>query len=248
MKKYLFSLILAVQILTGQSQVTISWSDTFTNSINYGSSKMALWNNFRNDLDTSLNYSKITISGTYDPTGISCTDPVIVKNIAKAIAANTNLNITSCDGNVWHICHWGGDYFDFWINAPSNCDGSNCPDPGYIIRPGIGNVNWGGINTATCWAPSQRMNIVFEIADCPALSVTAITNASSSTSNDGSISINLSDPNSSIRYLRWASKEGINYPSTNQEDVTGLAPGSYYLFVVTTENEPCYLGPVTVGP
>lgn len=83
---------------------------------------------------------------------------------------------------------------------------------------------------------------------CRSISPPNVTNASSSTSSDGSISIDLSTDNNNIRYLRWATKDGVNYPATNAEDVNGLAPGDYTLFFVTKDYLPCYVGPVTVGP
>ena len=37
-----------------------------------------------------------------------------------------------------------------------------CTSPGHIIRACIGvNANWGGVNTATCSAPTQTMTAVF---------------------------------------------------------------------------------------
>jgi hypothetical protein len=38
---------------------------------------------------------------------------------------------------------------------------SNCDNPGYVIKPGIANLNWGGWGTATCGAPSQTITIEF---------------------------------------------------------------------------------------
>lgn len=107
-------------------------------------------------------------------------------------------------------------------------------------------------NTApkNLWTESNgsigRIFFEFCTGSCLCNATVSVTNASSPTSNDGSISLpsNYND----IRYLRWATKEGINYPSSNDGDITGLAPGNYTLFLVSKVNEPCYLGPVTVGP
>ncbi len=43
----------------------------------------------------------------------------------------------------------------------------SCPNPEYIVRPCIGNANWGGVNTATCGGDTQTMTVVFEAGpDC----------------------------------------------------------------------------------
>lgn len=230
------------------AQVAVSWSDTFISGQAPGSAKLAQWNAFQASIDTSLQFDYMRISGTFNDTGITCTDPQVVKGFARALHTETTYNATLCDGNTWSVCFFWGYGAEVWLNPPSTCFGGNCPF-GYIIRPGITNENWGGVNTQTCGPPSQRMSLEFGFfGPCPKLSFTTVTNASSSTSSDGSISVDLIKDNNTIRYLRWATKEGVNYPSTNDEDITGLAPGEYTLFVVTKDLEPCYLGPVTVGP
>lgn len=230
---------------TGHSQLNVSWTDSFTSGVGPTTAAAAKWDSFLARIDTSANYSYVRISGTFNDSGITCNEPAVVKYFAKALYTNSNFNATLCNGNNWGLCSkFNGEV---WLNPPSTCAGSNCPI-GYIIRPGHPPVgNWGGNNTATCGGPTQRMTLEFGFAPCPFLYSTAVTNASSSTSSNGSISIDLSFRND-IRYLRWATKEGINYPSSNDGDITGLAPGNYTLFLVSKVNEPCYLGPVTVGP
>jgi hypothetical protein len=81
-----------------------------------------------------------------------------VTAFAAAVRGGTRGTWT-CDGRSWSICdRYHGEV---WINPPSECSGSNCPNPGYILRPCIGNLNWGGVNTATCSAPSQTMTLEF---------------------------------------------------------------------------------------
>jgi hypothetical protein len=45
-----------------------------------------------------------------------------------------------------------------------DASGAGCDDPAYILRPdiGAGNANWGGINGATCGAPSQTIELIFD--------------------------------------------------------------------------------------
>jgi len=99
------------------------------------------------------------MSGTFDTTGITCSDPTATQQIADALRTNTSA-LVSCDGHQWSYCNWGS-YGELWIDPPSLCSGANCPNPGYMIRPCIGNSNWGGVATATCSAPSQTLNLDF---------------------------------------------------------------------------------------
>ncbi len=140
---------------------SIIWTSTFTNGVSATSAQMTSWSTFTASLITRT-YTKVTIKGTYDTTGKMCNDPVVVTALANALNTQTTyISPAACNGNVWHVCaRYGGE---FWLNPPSSCSGSNCPT-GYIIRPNIGsgNPNWGGVNTATCGAPSQEMTLIFE--------------------------------------------------------------------------------------
>ena len=162
MKKYL--LIASAFILLFISQQTLAQTGIimFTDTFYYGqtaSSQCNAWNTFRSQL-TPRCYTKITIKGTNDMTGQSCSDLTIASNYANALNTLTDYMSPSCNGNVWELCfRYSGEV---WLNPPSLCSGANCPNPGYILRPCISNQNWGGVNTPTCNAPSQRMTIIFE--------------------------------------------------------------------------------------
>jgi hypothetical protein len=113
------------------------------------------WRNFKTlILDT---YTKVTIKGSYDTTGVSCGGSS-ADAICKAIKNNGQGSWT-CDGRTWTLCNrYEGE---LWINPPSLCSGSNCPT-GYIVRPCIMSSNWGGVNTATCGGPSQNITVICE--------------------------------------------------------------------------------------
>jgi PKD repeat protein len=146
--------------LNGQN---IVYRDTFRNGVPATTAQIARWDAFRAKLLSNLSYTGMVIRGSYDQTGKKCTDPTITKDMANALRTYTTYISASTGGNVWSTCN---RYLgEVWINPPSSCSGSNCPSPGYIIRPGIGtgNQNWGGINTATCGGPDQWMELVFEV-------------------------------------------------------------------------------------
>lgn len=132
-----------------------SWEETFFNNQN-SPDQCTTFQTFVNGLTD--NYSIVTISGTFNAMGVSCTDPAKVQMIADALRTQTSMTI-NCDGNDWSICD-RNNHRELWLNPPTQCSGNNCPT-GYIIRPCIGNVNWGGVNTATCNAPNQDQKVAF---------------------------------------------------------------------------------------
>ena len=112
------------------------------------------WNAWRASLTGT--YSKITIRGSRDPVGKTCTGSK-ADQLCKAIKNLQSITL-ECDGNVWSLCNrYQGE---LWLNPPSQCSGANCPSPGYIVRPCINNLNWGGLAGPTCNAPSQSMSVV----------------------------------------------------------------------------------------
>jgi len=158
MKKLLLSLVIILFLAKANGQVT-QWTDTFLNTVNPTVAQVNTWNAWRAQL-TPYQYCQMWIGGTYDTTGQSCTDTAVVHAFALAIQNYTSYTSpTTCSGNIWSICN---RYLgEIWLNPPAQCDGSNCPT-GYIIRVGIGNLNWGGVNTPTCTSnPNQRMTFRF---------------------------------------------------------------------------------------
>ena len=160
--KYIYSiitvLVLSFSTFEGNSQ-TIMWTDTFSTGITPTPTQGTTWDNFRAQLLSTLPYTKMTISGTFDTTGQVCTDPTIILAFANALRTGSSYISPLTNGNVWSYCAPGRD--EVWLNPPSLCSGNNCPI-GYIIRPNQGNSNYGGVNTATCSPPTQRMTFIFE--------------------------------------------------------------------------------------
>lgn len=167
-KGYTLLLLLLLTTVGGWSglqaqTMQIVYSDTFTTGQGSSGSQCTNWNAFRAQLSPRC-YVSMTIKGTFDPVGRTCTDPVIVNAFAAAVnAASSYTSPVACGGDIWSICNrYSGEV---WLNPPSQCSGANCPGPNaYIIRPCIGgsNQNWGGVNTNTCSGPTQRMEFIFE--------------------------------------------------------------------------------------
>ncbi|KAF2507488.1 hypothetical protein E0W72_11460, partial [Flavobacterium arcticum] len=118
------------------------------------------WVAFRSNIDTNLNYTSITLSGSELPGGITCTDPAAANQIVQAFAAGTAVSVT-VNGDTWNIgigcqtsCTIPADAVAINVNAGScGCGG------GPTIRPCIGNANWGSFANSTCGAGSQTMKV-----------------------------------------------------------------------------------------
>ncbi len=114
------------------------------------------WNAFRATL--TGNYSKITIKGTYDQTGVSCSGGT-ANTICHAIRTKSS-GSWGCNGRTWRTGNCGGD-----VEVNANGDMCNCPNNGYTVRPcidypGSSNPNWGGAKTETCSGPAQTLELI----------------------------------------------------------------------------------------
>jgi hypothetical protein len=123
------------------------------------------WGNFVTGLPANGNgLSQVTFTGNANQgaiTGMTCNTPAIVQALVTNLKAGTSYLSPTCNGHTWMTC--GSNIDKIWVDAPSVCDGSDCPSPGWILRPCIANVNWGGANTATCpGSPSQTMTLTFQ--------------------------------------------------------------------------------------
>ena len=101
----------------------------------------------------------MTISGTYDTIGVTLTDPTIISDIALALITSSYYGPVFSNGRSWMVGMCGG-------GSELSAGGSicSCTVGDYLLRPCIGNLNWGGANTDTCSGPSQTLNVIFQYA------------------------------------------------------------------------------------
>ncbi|CAF1378273.1 unnamed protein product [Rotaria sp. Silwood1] len=72
-----------------------------------------------------------------------------------ALRTSTNYKAVS-NGFTWVVGACGN-------GMELSAAGTTCECPiGYILRPCVLNQNWGGIDGATCTAPSQSITLTFE--------------------------------------------------------------------------------------
>lgn len=113
------------------------------------------WNNFIDNLLVSSSYNRITMSGSFDPNGVTCTNPIAATQICQALHNRTVASVV-CDGHTWNV----GDCIGPEISVDTGV--CLCQAQSRSVRPCIFNLNWGGVNTQTCGAPTQNMTVVCE--------------------------------------------------------------------------------------
>ncbi len=134
----------------------IAFSDTFIQYQAYGNCNK--WEEFCSQLLPEYDYTRLTMKGTYDPVGVTLTDPVKIKEIADALREGVFASVSD-GGQTWSVYDAEGSGIEltgdglYW-----DCNSR------YAMRPCINHMDWGGIGTYSCEAPSQRMTVEFETA------------------------------------------------------------------------------------
>ena len=141
------------------------YSHEFVNLVIYcpGDPQYDDWLSFRASIPTS-GVTSITLSGSQDPTGRTCSDPVVAQQIADAMRTGATLSV-ACGGFTWEVsgsCQTAGcalpdNDLVLSVGGPICSCGST-----YNLRPGIGNENWGEITVGSCGSPTQTMTVTIE--------------------------------------------------------------------------------------
>ncbi len=138
--------------------LTISSEDVYSDSFTMGqtpSTQCSDWKAFRASLTGP--YNSVTIRGSFDLTGVTCPGSQ-ADQICQALKAGSSTTSVSCGGRTWNVGDCGTNSTE--INSATQSGDCACWDPSYIVRPCIGNSNWGGANTDTCGGPSQTLEVV----------------------------------------------------------------------------------------
>ncbi len=158
-------LILLLTLNLSSSAQTIIYNQPFVSGVTPTTACTA-WDAFRALLLPTLSYTGFTISGSIDPIGISCNNPVIALAVANALRTGTTYSVFDATATpvaqTWQVfagCTTGLGCSSTPVEF-GNIGSCACAT-GYDLRPAIGNLNWGGINGVTCSAPSQTMIVTF---------------------------------------------------------------------------------------
>ena len=140
--------------------VEVGFVDSFTFTESPTTEQCDNWNTYVASL-TENDYTKITLSGSLDPVGLSCTEPAKAQALCSGLRTGTVTTVT-CGGVQWRSgtdCVCTGLSVSLNPIAPCNCGNGF----GYAIRPCNGDPNWGGMGTgSTCFQGDQTINVVCE--------------------------------------------------------------------------------------
>jgi uncharacterized protein YjdB len=214
----LMSLAVLFLAVTGRAQV-LTYSQAFTN-FGTPTTQCTAWETYRASLLSSYSYTKMTMRGSLNTTGVSLTNPTLVAAVANAIRTGTNYGPFTSDGRSWLVSvgcggSCGSPAVEL-ISLGSGATASFCSCPSgdaYLVRPNIGNYNWGGIGQ-TCEAPSQTLEVIF-YAGCP--SISGATNMCTGTTTT------LTNPTAGGT---WTSSNTAVGTISSSGVLTGISPGS----------------------
>lgn len=136
------------------------FSREYENGVTYGvTSQYDIdWNTFLASLE-SIPVDSITISGSLDTTGRTCTEPTLATQIATNLVNLRNGSTVSqyviCDGLTWSVGICGGG-IELTVGSGQTICG--CTTDFYTVRPGFVNQNWGGIGVV-CAASTHIMTV-----------------------------------------------------------------------------------------
>ena len=135
----------------------LSWSDNFTKSVKPTQTQMQTYKDF---WDNASNYVWDNISIGNSDNMTTCDNSSLISEISLNIENSTyNFQGKYCNGMYWTMgkCGVGNEISAF----PLSVRDCQCRQDGYVIRPLIGNANWGGVGKS-CSADSQTLKIILE--------------------------------------------------------------------------------------
>jgi len=134
----------------GKCVSAVTFSQAFVSG-QIATSQCTAWTTFRAALTGT--YTSITISGTNDTTGRTCSGTG-ANTLCQALHNNTSTSV-SCGSYTWVTDQCSGG-----IELTADNGTCSCTNPGYNVRPCLSsNGDWGGVNTKSCAAPSQTITV-----------------------------------------------------------------------------------------
>jgi hypothetical protein len=126
-----------------------------------GQTTCGLWNTFRAGINPSTVYSTITLSGSNNPTGRSCTGAA-ANTLCQALRTGVSAYV-SCNGFNWAVDTCAG--IELVTDAAGGLGASGCTcssnsTPAYSVRPCHTDGNWGGIAASSlCGQATQTISV-----------------------------------------------------------------------------------------
>lgn len=215
-------LLLLSSITLCASAQSFTWTDSFTQGEAPTTAQCNNWTTFLGQLGKT-SFISVTISGTFDPTGIKITDPVAATELAGLLNTGTSGTVVS-GGHTWRVGNCGpGSCVPWGVELVVDGNGCDCKDT-YALRPYTSNKNWGGVKTSTCIdnleaMQSQTMKLEFNTG------VSITPNGSTTFCEGGSVKLTASSTKctGTLTYL-WSN-------GLTTESITVSKPGNYSVTV-----------------
>lgn len=145
----------------------VVFSANFTAGTAPGAATEQAWDEFRSN--STGDFVSIEIRNSFNA-GVVCSDPVVATQIAGELNTHAPVPGTfesfDCQGVIWNVGSCSATGTDsIELNAGANAAVCLCGQ-GAVVRPTIGNPNWGGIGSefggsgGTCGAPGQTLEVV----------------------------------------------------------------------------------------
>ena len=135
-----------------QAKSTATFSSAFERA-EIAATQCMDWNAFRARLTGT--YSSITLAGSQDPTGRTCTG-TSANTLCRALHDGTPVSNLLCDGFVWNVDYCSDSSWEL------SADGTVCYCGGnYDVRPCIStNGDWGGVRGPSCESNGNRSQVI----------------------------------------------------------------------------------------
>lgn len=154
------------------ANTSVTYSHTFTQNVVYtsGTPQWDDWDPFRTNAPSS-GIQSITIRGSRDTVGRTCSVPALAQQIMNNFRTHQNVGtdpagnmVVACDGFNWNTgaCAVAGVQ-GTEINAGSATGVCLGTTTNYTVRPRIRATSWGGINGNTITATTQSMTVSYAI-------------------------------------------------------------------------------------
>ena len=145
------------------SAQSVTWSESYQQFVAPTAEQRQHWTDFLTQLKDKK-FASVTLSGSFDPTGVSLNDPTGATQLAALLASGTPGTIYS-GGHAWTVtrCDVGNGVVATALSVDGNEMACDCDDT-YALRPHSTNGDWGGVNSpsvGSCQATSQSMKLEF---------------------------------------------------------------------------------------
>ena len=148
---------------------TLEFDETFVGGKSPAADVCTAWRSFISAIPPTMGSVEVSDGTTVYA---NCEDVVKASHIAQALhteeaSGDGETVVVECESQVWAVGRCWTDSVELLVRpVGSPTDICECHlEDAVVVRPCIGNNNWGGLNGRSCAAPSQRMAVTFTTAD-----------------------------------------------------------------------------------